>query len=100
MVTVPPLSAVPVKVGVTTLVTLSVLAEPLSDAVVRSGTDGADGAVVSMVTDSPDDAAPTLPAGSVVLAVMLCVPEDSAEVLILYAPPVASPDPTATPSLK
>ena len=45
-----PASAVPVKVGVVTLVMLSVLDKPLSDAVSRSGADGAAGAVVSMVT--------------------------------------------------
>ena len=43
-VTVLPASAVPVKVGVVTLVMLSVLDAPLSEAATRSGTDGAAGA--------------------------------------------------------
>ena len=71
-VTVLPASAVPVKVGVVTLVMLSVLDVPLSDAATRSGRVGAAGAVVSMVTDKAADAALTLPAASVALAVMLC----------------------------
>ncbi len=49
-VTVLPASAVPVKVGVVALVTLSVLDGPLSLAFVRSGVDGALGAVLSTVT--------------------------------------------------
>ena len=49
--TVAPASAVPVKVGVVTLVMLSVLDIPLSDAAIRSGADGATGACVSIVTD-------------------------------------------------
>src|SRR3954454_20205765 len=49
-VTVLPASAVPVKVGVATLVRLSVLDAPESEAAARSGVDGALGAVVSMVS--------------------------------------------------
>ena len=51
-----PASAVPVKVGVVSLVVLSVFDEPLSVPAVMSGALGALGAVVSMVTDSADDA--------------------------------------------
>src|SRR6266581_7306628 len=49
MLTVLPVSAVPVKVGVASLVTLSVLEEPRSVAAVRSGVDGVAGAMVSFV---------------------------------------------------
>jgi hypothetical protein len=83
IVTVLPASAVPVKVGVVTLVILSVLDAPLSDASARSGTDGAVGAVVSIVTDNTVDATLTLPATSAAVAVMLWVPAASAEVVML-----------------
>src|SRR6202008_379171 len=63
--TVDPTSAVPVNVGVVTLVRLSVLDDPESEAVVRSGAEGAVGAAVSMVTDSPPEAELVLPAASV-----------------------------------
>ena len=66
-----PASALPEKVGAVTLVMLSVLDIPVSDAVARSRFVGAAGAVVSMVTDNAADAALTLPAASVALAVML-----------------------------
>ena len=66
-------SAVPEKVGVVTLVLLSVLELPLSLAARRSGTETA-GPVVSMVMLSAAEADETLPATSVALAVMLCVP--------------------------
>src|SRR2546421_481562 len=44
-------SAVPLKVGVVALVILSVLEVPVSEAAIRSGVDGALGAVVSIVTE-------------------------------------------------
>ena len=65
------------------LVTLSVLDGPLSAAAIRSGVDGATGAMVSIVADSADDAALTFPATSVAAAVMLCVPAERAEVVML-----------------
>src|SRR5437870_1678345 len=74
ILTLLPASAVPVKVGVVTLVMLSVLELPLSLAAARSGAEGAAGAVVSMVTLSAAEAAEMLPAASVAVAVMLCVP--------------------------
>jgi hypothetical protein len=77
IVTVLPASAVPVKVGVVTLVTLSVLEAPLSDAAARSGADGADGAVASIVTWSVDDVPLEL------LAVIRCTPSASAEAEIV-----------------
>ena len=83
IVTVLPASAVPVKVGVVTLVSLSVLEVPESLAAARSGADGAAGAVVSIVMLSAPDAAETLPAASVAVAVMLWVPCDSALVVML-----------------
>ena len=85
-VTVLPVSAVPVKVGVVTLVMLSVLDTPLSDAATRSGADGAAGATVSMVTDKAADAALTLPATSVALAVMLWVPFARVEAVMVQCP--------------
>ena len=47
--TVLPASAVPVKVGVVLLVMLSVLEDPVSEALVMSGVLGAEGADVSSV---------------------------------------------------
>src|SRR5439155_5587247 len=67
-------SAVPVKVGVVTLVMLSVLDVPLSLAAVMSGAEGAAGALVSIVMLRAPEAPDTLPAVSVAVAVMLCVP--------------------------
>src|SRR5438132_1247516 len=67
-------SAVPVKLGVVSLVMLSVFEVPLSLAAVRSGAEGAAGAVVSIVMLKALDAVDTLPAASVAVAVMLCVP--------------------------
>ena len=55
-VTVTPLSALPLNVGMLTLVMLSVLLAPLSEAANRSGTLGAAGATVSIVTLSAVDA--------------------------------------------
>ena len=82
MVTVLPASAVPLNVAAATFVMLSVLEEPESDAAARSGVLGAVGARVSMVTERLDAAALVLPAVSVAVAVMLCVPAASAEVVI------------------
>jgi hypothetical protein len=70
--TVLPASAVPLNVGVVSVVTLSVLDEPVSDAAVRSGVDGA-ATLVSMMTESTGDGAlVVLP--DVAVAVMLSVP--------------------------
>ena len=79
-------SAVPVKVGVASLVILSVLEAPLSEAAIRSGADGALGAVVSIVIDKADDATLTLPAASVAFAVMLCTPFARVELVIDQLP--------------
>src|SRR3954449_5506907 len=88
-------SAVPVKVGVATLVRLSVPDEPESEAVARSGVEGAAGAAVSMVTDRPPEAVPVLPAASVALAVIVWLPEASVDVAMLQLPlPSAVPLPT------
>ena len=58
------------------------------------------GAVVSMVTGKPADAALTLPAVSVALAVTVRVPCDRGLVVIDQAPPVAMPVPsTVVPSV-
>ena len=71
-----PASAVPVKVGVLSLVILSVLEVPLSLAATRSGTDGAAGAVVSMVMLNALDAALRFPAASIAFAVIDLTPVD------------------------
>ncbi len=59
--------------GVVSLVVLSVLEVPLSEPATRSGAPGADSAV-SMVTLRPEEAAETLPARSVAVAVKELVP--------------------------
>ena len=62
---------------------------------------GAFGATVSMVTDSALDAALTLPATSVALAVMLWTPFARVEAAMVHVPPVATPVPiTVVPSNK
>ena len=71
IVTVLPASAVPENVGVVTLVMLSVLDDPESLAAVRSGVDGAAGAVVSIVMLKVPEDVDTLPAASVAVALML-----------------------------
>jgi hypothetical protein len=59
---VPPLA---LKVGVVSLVLLSVFDAPVSDASARSTPEGADGGVVSIVTGNAVDDGEMLPAGSV-----------------------------------
>ena len=98
-VTVPPASAVPAKVGVVSFVMLSVLKVPVSVPAVKSGADGANGAVVSIFTLKGEDAA--LVAGpTVAFTVILWVPSDNVELVILQVPPVAVADPsTVVPSV-
>ena len=62
-------SAVPVIVGVSSLVLSSVLELPLSLPASRSGVDGVAGADVSIVTVNADEAALAFPAASVAVAV-------------------------------
>ena len=64
-------SAVPVKVGVVSLVLLSVLELPVSVPAVILGAEGAGGTVASMVMARDEDATPVFPAASAALAVML-----------------------------
>jgi hypothetical protein len=71
MVTMRPEVAETVNVGVLMLVMLSELETPVSLAVVRLGVPGAEGTAVSIVMLKADEAAETLPARSVALAVML-----------------------------
>ena len=63
-------SAVPVKVGVVSLVRLSLLDVPVSESTARSGTDGAAGADTSMLIVKAEDALETFPTASVAFAVM------------------------------
>lgn len=79
-------SAVPVKVGVASLVMLSVLELPVSLPADRSGVLGALGAAVSMVTERAEDAAELLPAASVAVAVILWLPAAKVEAVILQLP--------------
>ena len=64
-------SAVPVKTGVVTLVILSVSDSPVSEASVKSGSDGANGGTVSTVTANTNDVTLVFPAVSVAVAVKL-----------------------------
>ena len=67
-----PAAAGPIKVGVVSLVMLSV-ADPLSEELVRSGVTGGATIDARIVTESAADDGPTLPAGSVAVAVILYV---------------------------
>ena len=90
-VTVLPASAVPVKVGVVTLVSCPCWTRRCPRPRPDPGPTGPR-SVVSMVTDKAADAALTLPAASVALAVMLWVPSASVEVVMVYFPvAVATP---------
>src|SRR5690242_7642858 len=96
----PDSAPVPLKVGVATLVTLSLFDVPLSDAACRSGALGAS-AVASTVTTSAAEAALVFPATSVCLAVRVCPPSASAELVIVQLPaPLAIAEPsTVVPSV-
>ena len=101
-VTVAPASAVPVKTGMVSAVMLSLSEMPLSELALRSGTDGAAGAVVSIVTFSGSEAALVLPAVSVALTVSTCVPLDRVGEVIDQRPSLpAMTEPSAVlPSYK
>ncbi len=71
-----------VKVGVVSLVTSSVLEEPLSEPATRSGVPGT-APVVSMVTERPEEAKDVFPAGSVDWALTECEPSARAAVVRL-----------------
>ena len=64
-------SAVPVKVGVVSLVLLSVFELPVSELESRSGVDGAAGAAASMLIVNSAEASDTFPVASVAFAVMV-----------------------------
>ena len=64
-------SAVPVKVGVLSLVLLSVLELPVSDAALKSGVLGVLGPLVSTLIAKALEADEVLPATSVAVAVIL-----------------------------
>ena len=68
--TVLPASAVPLNVGVLSLVMLSVFEAPVSLAGSKSGVDGA-GVAVSIVTIKAPDAVEVFPASSVAVALLL-----------------------------
>ncbi len=75
-----------VKVGVVSLVTSSVLEEPLSEPATRSGVPGT-APVVSMVTARPLDAADSFPAASLCFAVTVCAPSASVDAAVVTLPP-------------
>ena len=75
-VTTPPGSPVPVMVGLVWLVMPSPMA-PLSDGSASASDPGAGGAPVSMVSVSVPVFSDTLPATSVVVAMMVCLPSAS-----------------------
>src|SRR5438105_333910 len=77
-----PIGPVPVNVGLATLVMLSVLELPLSDAVARSGAlSGTVGPVI--VTLRLGEGMLWLPAVSVARALMPCTPDDSVELVMV-----------------
>src|SRR5437588_405954 len=80
----------PLNVGVLSLVTLSVLEAPSSDASSRSGVPGVLGTMMSMVIASAPESAEGLPAVSVERAVIECGPLDSVEAVIVQLPVVMS----------
>ena len=101
MVMVSPAVPVPANVGVLSPVLLSVLLLPVSVPAVRSGADGAAGAVVSMVTASAVLGALVLPAVSTKPVVMLWAPSVSGVTgvrMVLPLPSVVAVAGTATPS--
>ena len=79
-------SAVPLTVGVESLVRSSAFDVPESLAASRSGVAGAAGAAVSMTTTVAAEAALTLPAASVAVAVMLCEPSASVPAVKVQVP--------------
>ena len=83
-VTVLPASAVPVRVGVVSLVTLSVLEVPESDAKSKSGVDGTDGVAASTNTE-------------LVLPTLLSVSTALLPVASAKVPPLSANVPTAIP---
>jgi hypothetical protein len=82
---VPPLALI---VGVVSLVLLSVLDAPVSDASARSTPEGADGGVVSIVTGNAVDDGEMLPAGSVNVDEMFQVPSVSVGRVQFVAEPI------------
>src|SRR5206468_6975244 len=96
-----PFSAVPSKLGVESLVMLSLLEEPESLKAFRSGVEGAAGAAVSIVTVSEPEAEPVLPAVSVALALIAWSPSASAlESIDQLPPPSAAALPTCVAPAK
>src|SRR6185295_14121160 len=96
--TVAPASAVPENDSVVSLVRLSMALVPVSLAASRSGTDGADGSVVSIVTVSGPEAALELPAASVARAVIEWEPGERDDAEIVHDPAAAVTALPATPS--
>ena len=78
IVTVSPVTPpVAENVGVVSVVLLSEVEEPESDAVARSGAAGADGEVASIFTDNAELDVEVFPAGSVTVALTDHVPSVS-----------------------
>jgi hypothetical protein len=83
--------ATPVKVGVLSLVILSMLDAPVSVAAVMSGAEGAPDGLVLIVMLRAAEAGLTFPAPSLALAVMVCPPSDRG----LEGVKLQFPDPSA-----
>ncbi len=88
-------------VGVAVLVIPSLLDVPVSLPEPKAGAPGVPGALVSTVTDSPDETLETLPAASVTLAVMVWLPADRVELVIdqLPVPSAVAVPSTVVPSV-
>ena len=81
-----PASAVPVKVGVLSLVSWSLLEMPVSESAASAKLSGASGAVVSTVIVTASDRSLALPAASVALAETLCSPSARIVAVTLQSP--------------
>ena len=88
-----PASAVPLNVGVVSLVMSSIEEAPVSELATRSGVEGVDGGAVTIVTESALEPALMLPATSVALAVIGWLPA-ARETVVLQLPPVAKAEPS------
>ena len=77
---------------------LSVLLDPVSSAAARSRLVGAEGAVVSTVTEKLDELALVLPAPSVSFAVTLNVPLPCAAIVVAGTVTVTLPATMSVPS--
>ena len=88
----------PIKVGVVSAVKSSLSDAPESLAASKSGAFGVDGAVMSYVALSELELTPWLPAMSVLIAVIVCVPSLKLAIASDHAPPALAVVVPRTPS--